>query len=57
MIFRCDCDDCKYWELNAGDLIDEGGCTMDEVIIEMQLTASGLHPMCRNYKEEENEKD
>ena len=51
LIFRCDCEDCKHWEYDAGDWISDGGCELNEVIIEMQLTASGFHPMCRNYEE------
>lgn len=55
MLFRCDCDDCKHWKFGEGDFIDEGGCTLDEVIIEQQLTASGFHPMCRNYEEKNDD--
>lgn len=51
MRIRCRCDDCRHWDEEGGDYIGEGGCTLDEISIDMGLTPSGFYPICEDYEE------
>jgi len=55
MNVKCYCTDCKHWDEDGGDFYNEGGCTLSIISISQQLTSSGFHPMCEDYKEREYE--
>ena len=53
MTLICKNDCCKYWNEDGGVFIDEGGCTRENVSIDMTQTSAGFYPICTDYEEKE----